>query len=131
MGTTRILETVRKILCSTQHVNVILVALLGCKYIREDKTLLESIGIKIYWKVLRKHFLLFAFPETVDNQNFFCYLTDLIGHKVSYKMSMKGRRRLLLSRMTHLKSCLIELGNNHSKWTYQEVVCLLESLLHH
>ena len=28
----------RKILCSTQHTSVIFVALLGFKYVREDKT---------------------------------------------------------------------------------------------
>ena len=32
-------EWVRKMLCSTQHASVIFVALLSCKYMREDKTL--------------------------------------------------------------------------------------------
>ena len=38
LGLYEFFEGVRKMLCSTQHASVIFVALLGCKYMREDKT---------------------------------------------------------------------------------------------
>ena len=54
LGLYEFFELVRKILCSTQHASIIFFALLGCKYMREDKTRNQFDKIPKAFSVVRR-----------------------------------------------------------------------------
>ena len=53
LGLYELFESVCKMLCSTQHASVIFVVLLGCKYMREDKTRNQYVKIPKAFSVVR------------------------------------------------------------------------------